>query len=115
MAAPQRGLQPLLTGAELVGTAGTATTLAAISLGMTEYDYRRVNNHRLSLEEVRSIFSRLFPLSPSERLLVPGLEKGREDLIIAGIGITLATMERFGFPLLTVSDFGLLEGVLLST
>ena len=111
----QRGLLPLLTDAELVGTAGTATTLAAISLGMTEYDYRRVNNYRLSIEEVRSIFSRLLPLTPSARLLVPGLERGREDLINAGIGISLATMERFGFQRLTVSDFGLLEGVLLST
>jgi exopolyphosphatase/guanosine-5'-triphosphate,3'-diphosphate pyrophosphatase len=108
------GLLPLLSGAELVGTAGTATTLAAISIGMTEYDYRRVNNYRLCLDEVRSILNRLLPLTPAERLLVPGLEKGREDLIIAGIGITLATMERFGFRELTVSDFGLLEGVLLS-
>lgn len=109
----ERNLRQLLEGATLVGTAGTATTLAAISMGMTDYDYRRVNNYTLALEEIRGIFSRLRPMTPAERLAVPGLELGREDLIIAGILITIATMETFGFSRLKVSDFGLLEGVLL--
>ena len=109
-----RGLRGRLQGATLVGTAGTATTLAAISLGMTEYDYRRVNNYVLTLEEIRRIFQLLLPLTSEERLSVPGLEKGREDLIIAGTLITVRTMDSFGFDRMTVSDFGLLEGVLLS-
>lgn len=95
----------------LVGTAGTATTLAAISLQMTDYDYRRVNNHRLAYDEVRRIFELLAPLSPVERLAVPGLEQGREDLIVAGCLITLKTMERFGAASMKVSDYGLLEGL----
>ncbi len=106
-------LRRLLDGATLVGTAGTATTLAAISMGMTDYDYRRVNNYTLTLDEVRMIFSRLLPMTQAERLAVPGLEQWREDLIIAGILITITTMETFGFSRLKVSDFGLLEGVLL--
>ena len=108
------GLLGSLPGVTLVGTAGTATTLAAISLKMTDYDYRLVNNHTLSLAEIREIFGMLLPMTPAERLQVPGLEKGREDLIIAGTLITLKTMEVFGFGLLKVSDFGLLEGLLLS-
>ena len=81
---------------------------------ITDYDYRRVNNYTISRQEVRDIFDRLLPLTPAGRLAVPGLEKGREDLIIAGSLITLKTMELFGFERMTVSDFGLLEGVLLS-
>jgi len=108
------GLEPLVSEAVLVGTAGTATTLAAISQGLTDYDYRRVNNYTVSLAEIWEIFARLLPLTPAERLTVPGLEQGREDLIIAGTLITMATMEKFGFGRLKVSDFGLLEGVLLS-
>lgn len=107
------GLWGRLDGATLVGTAGTATTLAAISLQMTDYDYRRVNNHVITRDEIGRIFAMLLPLSSEERLTVPGLEKGREDLIIAGILITLKTMDVFGFDRMTVSDFGLLEGVLL--
>ena len=98
----------------LAGTAGTATTLAAIDLGMTDYDYRRVNGHRLSRTTVAAIFEHLSGLTPAERLGIPGMEQGREDLIIAGTLVTLRTMERFGFDGMMVSDFGLLEGTLLS-
>lgn len=110
----KEGLLEFVEGATLVGTAGTATTLAAISMRMADYDYRRVNNYTVPLGEVREILATLLPLTPEERLRVPGLEKGREDLIIAGILITLKTMEMFGFERLKVSDFGLLEGLLLT-
>jgi len=98
----------------LVGTAGTATTLAAISMRMATYDYRRVHNSILSIDEIRRIYTLLLPLSLEERLAIPGLEKGREDLIIAGILITLHTMERFGFTTFKVSDYGLLEGLIVA-
>jgi exopolyphosphatase/guanosine-5'-triphosphate,3'-diphosphate pyrophosphatase len=98
----------------LVGTAGTATTLAAIHMKMDSYDYRKVNNSLLSLNEIRAIYSMLLPLSLEERVAVPGLEKGREDLIIAGTLITILTMERFGFHSLKVSDYGLLEGLIVA-
>ena len=97
----------------LAGTAGTATTLAAIDFGMTEYHYRRVNGHWLTRDRVAAIFDRLLPLTPEERLAVPGMEKGREDLIIAGALVTLKTLDCFRFTGMKVSDFGLLEGVLL--
>lgn len=99
---------------ELVGTAGTATTLAAIKLEMVEYDYRAVNNFTLNREDIAEIFQQLLPLSPQERLLVKGVEKGREDLVIAGLVIITSVMDRFGLKRLKVSDFGLLEGLALS-
>ena len=98
----------------LVGTAGTATTLAAISMKMTDYDYRKVNNYVLPLAEIMDIYEALHTLRAEERLNIPGLERGREDLILAGILVTIETMTMFGFSQLKVSDFGLLEGVLLS-
>ncbi|MFZ4856416.1 MAG: exopolyphosphatase [Desulfuromonadaceae bacterium] len=100
--------------AELVGTAGTATTVAAIKLELVEYDYRTVNNFTVCRNDIGSIFQRLSLLSPSERLSVKGLEKGREDLIIAGLIIITSVMDTFGFKRLKVSDFGLLEGLALS-
>lgn len=99
---------------ELVGTAGTATTIAAIKLEMVDYNYRKVNNFTVGRSDVAEIFQRLSPLSPQERLSVKGLEKGREDLIIAGLIIIATVMDRFGFKRLKVSDFGLLEGLALS-
>ncbi|OGU17669.1 MAG: exopolyphosphatase [Geobacteraceae bacterium GWC2_53_11] len=101
-------------GAELVGTAGTATTLAAIMMEMSDYDYRRVNNYTVSRTAIAEIYQRLILLTPQERLAVKGLEKGREDLIIAGMMILMAIMDKFCFQRLKVSDFGLLEGLALS-
>ncbi len=100
--------------AVLVGTAGTATTLAAISLQMSEYDYRLVNNQQLSRHEIERIYHLLLPLTPDQRLQIVGLEKGREDLIIAGSLIVLMTMEMFGFNSLKVCDYSLLEGLIVS-
>lgn len=99
---------------ELIGTAGTATTIAAIKLEMAEYDYTKVNNFTVCREDIDEIYQRLSPLSSLDRLAVKGLEKGREDLIIAGIIIITSVMDTFGFSRLKVSDFGLLEGLALS-
>jgi exopolyphosphatase/guanosine-5'-triphosphate,3'-diphosphate pyrophosphatase len=104
----------LADDSELIGTAGTATTIAAIKLEMVDYDYRKVNNFTVSREDVATIFERLSHLTPQERLEIKGLEKGREDLIVAGLIIITAIMDRFGFFRLKVSDFGLLEGLALS-
>lgn len=100
--------------AELVGTAGTATTIAAIKLEMVDYDHHAVNNFTVSRSDIAEIFFSLSHLSLQERLSVKGLEKGREDLIIAGLVITTSVMDRFGFNRMKVSDFGLLEGLVLS-
>lgn len=101
-------------GTTLIGTAGTATTLAAISMEMRDYDYRKVNNAVVSYGKIKEIYERLLPLSPEKRLCIAGLEKGREDLIIAGSLITLVTMELFRISSLKVSDYGLLEGLIVS-
>lgn len=103
-----------LAGARLIGTAGTPTTLAGIDLGVTDYTARSVHGHILSLDVIRNIYARILHLTPEQCLLVPGIEKGREDLILAGTLITLRTMECFGFECLTVSESGLLEGLLLT-
>lgn len=98
----------------LVGTAGTVTTLAALDLGMNHYDWRRVNNHVLARETLERWLRRLDPLSPKEREELPGIEEGRGDLIVPGLEIVLAIMEMMRRDTLVVSDFGLLEGALLS-
>jgi exopolyphosphatase/guanosine-5'-triphosphate,3'-diphosphate pyrophosphatase len=99
---------------KLIGTAGTPTTLAGIDLGVADYAAVSVHGHILSLDVIRNIYERILPLTPEQCLLVPGIEKGREDLILAGTLITLRTMEQFGFDYLTVSESGLLEGLLLT-
>ncbi len=104
-----------LEKAVLIGTAGTITTLAAIDANMKveSYDPAVINNYRLTKSAVSGIFNRLKSLTLKERKKITSIEKGREDVIVAGTAITLSVMRAFGFDEIVVSDAGLLEGLLL--
>ena len=43
-----------------IATAGTATTLAAIDMEMTEYDYNKVNGYKITKEKVIEILNKVF-------------------------------------------------------
>jgi exopolyphosphatase/guanosine-5'-triphosphate,3'-diphosphate pyrophosphatase len=109
-----RELPPAIAGAEigtLVGTAGTATTLAALDLGLGAYDPARVQGHRLTRAGVAVQLARLAALTVEGRAALPCLEPGRADLIVPGVAIVVATMERVGADALVVSDWSLREGI----
>ena len=98
--------------AQLVGTAGTVTTLAALDLGLRAYDPAAVHGHRLDRAAVERQLARLGALDVEARALLPCLEPGRADVIIPGIAICLAAMARLGRDTVVVSDRGLREGIL---
>ncbi|MBI5197358.1 MAG: Ppx/GppA family phosphatase [Nitrospirae bacterium] len=98
----------------MVGTAGTVTTLAAIDLGLTEYDPQRVHHSILKKETVDEWLKRFLTMTVSQRLSIPGLESGREDIIVSGTLIVQKAMEWFGFHEMVVSDYGLREGAVLA-
>jgi len=97
---------------DLVGTAGTVTTLAALDLDLPSYDAARVHGHRLTRATVERLLARLGALGVDERARLPCLEPGRADVIIPGIAICLATMTCLRRDTLVVSDRGLREGIL---
>jgi exopolyphosphatase/guanosine-5'-triphosphate,3'-diphosphate pyrophosphatase len=97
----------------LAGTAGTVTTLAAIDLGLDEYDPDAVEGRLLSRDRVDHILNELLAMTGSRRLArYPVMTQGRQDVIVAGALITRAVMDRFGVRWLTVSDRGILEGII---
>ena len=98
----------------LIGIAGTPTTLAALDLQLAQYDRGKVTNHLVEIKRIRDIFEELIVKTAAKRLSLPGLQKGREDLIIPGILITMGVMEVFEFSVLRVIDSGILEGLVLS-
>ncbi len=99
----------------LIGTAGTVTTIAAIAQQMEQYDPEKINNYILSRETIENIYHRLTLSSLEERKEITGLEEGREAVIVPGVAIALEIMNHFGFNQITVSDAGLLEGILLDS
>ena len=98
----------------LVGTAGTVTTLAAIHLGLRDYDPEQVSRLTLLQTQIREIFHRLCRLPLSRRVQVPGLEAKRADIIVAGTAVLLAILEVLDRDRIRVSDGGLREGILLN-
>lgn len=96
----------------LIGTAGTFTTLAAMERGMTRYDPDRINGAVLRESSILRWSGRLGSMTDAERLRIPGMEKGRERYVVPGVLLILAAMRRFRLDRVTVSDAGLLEGIL---
>jgi len=96
----------------VVGTAGTVTTLAALDLGLADYDAARVHGHRLGRAAVERLRDRLGALTVAERAALPCLEPGRADLVVPGVAIVLATMDVTGAAEVVVSDWGLREGIM---
>ena len=94
-----------------VGTAGTATTLASMHLRLQAYDPDRISGQVLDKGWLVELCDGLAQMTIAERSKLPGLEPGREDIILAGALVTVELMERFGFCQFTVSDAGLLEGL----
>ena len=97
----------------LVGTAGTITALAAIDLGLSVYDPGKITGHCISRSRLGHILFHLRSLPACERRRVPGLEMGREDLILSGAVVVWKMLELFRLQEMMVVDSGLLEGVLI--
>jgi exopolyphosphatase/guanosine-5'-triphosphate,3'-diphosphate pyrophosphatase len=95
-----------------IGTAGTFTTIASVDLGLEAYSRDKIHLHRISLEKLRAMSEKLLPLPLEKRKKVEGLDPERADLIIPGLQFTIKVMDFFRFDELTVSDYGLLDGLL---
>ena len=96
---------------ELVGVAGTVTTLCAISLGLVDYDGARVHGARLARDEVERIVDRLGQTPLADRRRTPGLDPARADVIYAGGVILARLLARARAESLTVSDRGIRWGL----
>ena len=96
-----------------VGTAGTVTTLASMWLELKEYEPNKINGTVLKKPWLADLCYRLADMEIAQRKHLPGLEPGREDIILAGGLVTLELMNTFGLVEFIVSDAGLLEGLFL--
>ena len=99
--------------ATFVGTAGTITSLAAMAQQLPAYEPARIHNYILGIEKIRELEQTLLGRTQAERVGLPGLEKGREEVIASGAIIIRTIMEMLGQWNILVSDLGLREGVLI--
>jgi len=98
---------------ELVGVAGTLTTLACFDLGLENFDRQIISGYRLSIETVRLWLDRLSHLTTDEIRQISRCAEGRADIITAGVLILYKLMNAFAFSSVTVSERGLRFGLAL--
>jgi exopolyphosphatase / guanosine-5'-triphosphate,3'-diphosphate pyrophosphatase len=99
--------------AAALGVAGTITSLAALDLGLEEYDPDRVHGHRFGRESVGDQLARLASLPLEERREVPSLDPERAPVIVAGAVILLAVLDHFGLAEIEASERDILDGAAL--
>jgi exopolyphosphatase/guanosine-5'-triphosphate,3'-diphosphate pyrophosphatase len=102
---------PAAQARTLVGLAGSVTTVAAIALGLAEYDPARIHHSRISAAQVHAIVDDLLAMTRAERAAIPVMHPGRIDVIGAGALILDRIMTRFGFTEVLVSEHDILDGI----
>jgi exopolyphosphatase/guanosine-5'-triphosphate,3'-diphosphate pyrophosphatase len=99
--------------AAAIGVAGTVTSVAALDLGLAEYDPERVHGHVLSQAGVAQQFSRLASLPLADRRQLPSLDPDRAPVIVAGVVILREVLDHFGLDAIEVSERDILDGAAL--
>jgi exopolyphosphatase/guanosine-5'-triphosphate,3'-diphosphate pyrophosphatase len=99
---------------DAIGVAGTVTTLAALDLGLREYDPAWIHGHRIPADAVEFQLHRLAALSLAERRELQGLDPERAPVIVAGIVIVDEILRYFGLGEIEASEQDLLHGAALA-
>jgi len=97
----------------VVALAGTATTLAAISRGLVEYDSAEVHGSCLTGADLAELREDLSLLTWEERKRVVGLDPARAGVIVAGALILETIVALSGLDSTIVSEHDILYGLLL--
>ena len=102
--------------AQLIASGGTFTTLASMSLARQDITTAQtVQGSRVARSELEHILEALQDMSLEERRAVPGLSAARADIIVAGLAVAAEVIARLDAPELSVSAYGIREGLLLET
>lgn len=97
-----------------VGVAGTYTTLVAHKLGLREYRSELVHGHLLGLADIDAAIAEFAGLTNEQRGRLPGIQRGREDVILAGALIAREACRAFGLAEVRCSEADILEGAALA-
>lgn len=101
----------IAAAATMVGLAGTVTTLATVAAGLRRHDPVRTHHVRLSRGQVEAMLAELAAETREQRLLRPGMEPGRVDVIVGGALVLAQVMSCFGFADCLVSEEDILDGL----
>jgi len=98
----------------LVGVAGTITTLSAIKNGLKDFNENIIHKDILRITDINDIFNKLSSMTAQERLELGSYMAGRSDVIISGTLILMEIMKFLKKEEIIVSAKGLRYGLYLN-
>jgi exopolyphosphatase / guanosine-5'-triphosphate,3'-diphosphate pyrophosphatase len=100
--------------ASAIGVAGTITSIAALALGLEEYDRERVHGSKLTADALAHQLQRLAAVPVAERRTMRPLDPERAPVIVAGAVIAREAVSFFGVDALEISERDILDGAVLA-
>jgi len=98
---------------QLVGTSGTASILARMETKAGDFNRDQIEATLLPVGHLRAMLEEQWQLPLAGRRKTPGLPPDRADVILTGLAIYEAIMDRFNFARLRISTRGLRYWALL--
>lgn len=109
-----REVPAIASAPTVVGLAGTITTVAAVEIGLAEWDRDAIHHFRLTRDAVEDVFRTLATESLEDRKHNPGLQAERADVIVAGTCILVALVRWLDAEEILVSEADILDGLIAS-
>ena len=97
-----------------IGVAGTITSVAALDLGLTEYDRIKVHGHVLTPDALERAVEQLAGVPLAERRQLRPLDPERAPVIVAGAVIVREIVDFLGVDGLEASERDILDGAALA-
>lgn len=97
-------------GCDLYGVGGSAKALATLSLKEIK-TVDEVHGTQIPVNKAATIYQKVYSTPVTLRQNIPGMEKSRADIILAGLTPMKALMDMLGSKKCTVCSHGVKEGV----
>ena len=101
----------ITTAKSLIAVAGTATTVAAAALELSEYDRYAIHLSRISAEKVHKVAQMFQSMSKDEIASLGYMHPGRVDVITAGSLVLSRIMAATGASEFVASESDILDGI----
>jgi exopolyphosphatase/guanosine-5'-triphosphate,3'-diphosphate pyrophosphatase len=101
----------VLSATRVVGVAGSIVTIAAVEIGLQEFDATALHGVRMTRENVEEVFRTLATETLANRKFNPGLPADRADVIVGGCCVLVGVMRKLRIPEIMVSVNNLLDGL----
>ena len=102
---------PIAQANSLIGLAGSVTTVAALALGLSEYDSEVIHGSRISAQDIHRITQELLTMTRAQRAKLGPMHEGRIDVIGSGALVLDRIMARTGLSEVVVSERDILDGI----